>query len=56
MPIVTDNIDAVCPTVEKAAMECAVAEVDDAFSIAYADRRLHREVCHNTNASTGVAP
>jgi len=48
MLIVTDNIDVACATIEKAAMERAVAEVDDAFSIAYADRRLHCEVCHNT--------
>ena len=46
MLIVTDNIDVACTTIEKAAMERAVTEVDDAFSIAYADRRLHCEVCN----------
>jgi CCR4-NOT transcription complex subunit 1 len=53
MLIVTDNIDIACATIEKAAMERAVAEVDDAFSMAYADRRLHREVriTHTVHAS-----
>lgn len=45
MLIVTDNIDVACASIEKAAMDRAVAEVDDAFSIAYADRRIHRDVC-----------
>ena len=40
MLIVTDNIDVACATIEEAAMERAVAQVDDAFSIVYADRRL----------------
>lgn len=43
MLIVADNIDIACAAIEKAAMERAVVEVDDAFSLAYADRRLHRE-------------
>ena len=43
MLIVTDNIDVACATIEKAAMGRAVAEVDDAFSIDYADCRLHCE-------------
>lgn len=43
MLIVSDNIDIACTAIEKAAMERAVAEVDESFALAYADRRLHRE-------------
>ena len=42
--VVSDNIDMACAAIEKAAMERAVADVDDAFATAYSDRRLHREV------------
>lgn len=46
MMIVSDNIDIACNAIEKAAMDRAVAEVDDGFSGAFAERRLHREVYH----------
>ena len=42
----TDNVDVACTVIEKAAMDRAVAEVDDAFADAYALRRTHREVLH----------
>ncbi|KAG8924030.1 hypothetical protein FRC02_010689, partial [Tulasnella sp. 418] len=41
--IVADNIDVSCAAIEKAAMDRAVAEVDEAFANAYATRRHHRE-------------
>lgn len=54
MLIVAENIDVACAAIEKAAMERAVAEVDDAFSMAYADRRLHREVNEQTCLANDV--
>jgi CCR4-NOT transcription complex subunit 1 len=44
MLIVADNVDIACAAIEKAAKECAVADVDEAFILAYNDRRIHREV------------
>ncbi|KAG8902291.1 hypothetical protein FRB99_004653 [Tulasnella sp. 403] len=41
--IVNDNADIACAVIEKAAMDRAVAEVDDAFMDAYNIRRTHRE-------------
>lgn len=39
-----DNLDVACAAVEKAAMERAVADVDEAFLSQYEMRRRHREV------------
>ena len=44
MLIVADNVDIACAAIEKAAKERAVADVDEAFILAYNDRRIHREV------------
>ncbi|TDL27216.1 Not1-domain-containing protein [Rickenella mellea] len=41
--IVQDNIDVACAAIEKAAMDRAVADVDDGFGQAYETRRRHRE-------------
>ncbi|KDQ13139.1 hypothetical protein BOTBODRAFT_188668 [Botryobasidium botryosum FD-172 SS1] len=43
MLIVADNIDMACNIIEKAAMDRAVAEVDEGFAAAYNSRRRHRE-------------
>ncbi|KAG2174664.1 hypothetical protein INT44_006928 [Umbelopsis vinacea] len=40
---VADNLDLVCTVIEKAAMEKAVAEIDEALLAAYATRVKHRE-------------
>ena len=42
--IINENIEIACSTIEKAAQDRAVAEVDEGFSVAYATRRAHREV------------
>jgi CCR4-NOT transcription complex subunit 1 len=44
MLIVADDIDIACSAIEKATKERAVTDVDDAFILAYNDRRMHREV------------
>lgn len=44
--LVQDNIDVACAAIEKAAMDRAVADVDDGFNIAYESRRRHRIVSH----------
>ncbi|KAG8856743.1 hypothetical protein FRB96_006246 [Tulasnella sp. 330] len=41
--IVNDNINYACAAIERAAMERAVAEVDEGFASAYEQRRNHRE-------------
>ncbi|KAF7311634.1 Not1-domain-containing protein [Mycena kentingensis (nom. inval.)] len=41
--LVQDNIDVACNAIEKAAMERAVSDVDDAFVASYDVRRRHRE-------------
>ncbi|KAJ7582498.1 Not1-domain-containing protein [Mycena floridula] len=43
MILVQDNLEVACSAIEKAAMERAVAEVDDAFASSYEARRRHRE-------------
>lgn len=45
MLLVQDNIDLASGTIEKAAMDRAVAEVDEGFAGAYDARRRHRQVC-----------
>ena len=42
--IVQDNIDIAAETIEKAAMDRAVLDVDDGFAPSYEARRRHREV------------
>lgn len=49
--IVNDNINYACAAIEKAAMERAVAEVDESFTVAYEQRRTHREVSTAMDAS-----
>lgn len=44
LSLVQDNIDVACAAIEKAAMDRAVADVDDGFAAAYEARRRHREV------------
>ncbi|KAF9070373.1 Not1-domain-containing protein [Rhodocollybia butyracea] len=41
--LVSDNLEIACAAIEKAAMERAVADVDDGFASAYEQRRRHRE-------------
>lgn len=43
--LVSDNLEIACAAIEKAAMERAVADVDEGFASAYEQRRRHREVC-----------
>lgn len=42
--LVADNVEVACSAIEKAAMERAVADVDDGFSTSYEVRRRHREL------------
>ncbi|KAK0228205.1 Not1-domain-containing protein [Armillaria fumosa] len=42
--LVQDNLDTACSAIEKAAMERAVTDVDDAFATAYDARHRHREL------------
>lgn len=42
--LATDNLDIACAAIEKAAMERAVSDVDEAFTTSYEVRRRHREV------------
>ncbi|KAI0320504.1 Not1-domain-containing protein [Amylostereum chailletii] len=42
--IVQDNIDVACQAIEKAAMDRAVAEIDESFAPAYEARRRHRQI------------
>ncbi|KAJ4501745.1 Not1-domain-containing protein [Lentinula lateritia] len=42
--LVSDNLDFACAAIEKAAMERAVADVDEGFATAYDLRRRHREL------------
>ena len=42
--LATDNLDAACAAIEKAAMERAVSDVDEGFAASYEARRRHREV------------
>lgn len=43
--LTNDNIDLCCVAIEKAAMDRAMADVDEGFSVAFEARRRHREVC-----------
>ena len=45
LSVVQDNIEAACSAIEKAAMDRAVADIDEQFATAYENRRRHREVC-----------
>lgn len=45
--LVQDNLDIACAAIEKAAMEQAVADVDDGFRTSYEVRGRHREVCYS---------
>lgn len=49
MLIVAENVDMACNIVERAAMDRAVADVDEGFAAAYASRRRHREVSRFPN-------
>jgi len=42
--LVQDNIELACRAIEKAAMDRAVAEVDENFAASYELRRRHRQV------------
>ena len=42
--LVEDNIEIACRAIERAAMDQAVAEVDENFAPAYEARRRHRQV------------
>jgi CCR4-NOT transcription complex subunit 1 len=41
--IVSDNLDLACSFMEKAAAEKSIQEIDDSLSVAYNNRRKHRE-------------
>lgn len=43
--VCTDNLDAACSVIEKATMEKAVAQTDEALTPALDARIKHREVC-----------
>ena len=45
MLLVQDNIELACRAIEKAAMDRAVADVDENFTASYELRRRHRQVC-----------
>jgi CCR4-NOT transcription complex subunit 1 len=42
--LVQDNIEPACKAIEKAAMDRAIADVDESFITSYDARRRHREV------------
>lgn len=42
--LVQDNIELACRAIEKAAMDRAVADVDENFTASYELRRRHRQV------------
>ena len=42
--LVQENLDLACQAIEKAAMERAIADVDESFTPAYEARRRHRQV------------
>ncbi|KAF8431772.1 Not1-domain-containing protein [Boletus edulis BED1] len=42
--LVADNVEVACSVIEKAAMERAVADVDEGFATSYEVRRRHREL------------
>ena len=42
--LVNDNVDIACQAIEKAAMDKAAIEVDEAFASHFEARRRHREV------------
>lgn len=42
--LVSDNVEVACSAIEKAAMERAVADVDESFATSYEARRRHREL------------
>jgi CCR4-NOT transcription complex subunit 1 len=42
--LVQDNIELACRAIEKAAMDRAVADVDENFAASYELRRRHRQV------------
>jgi len=46
--IVQDNLDIACSSIEKAAMERSLTDVDEGFAQAYELRRRHREVSSGT--------
>jgi hypothetical protein len=43
--LVDENVEVACQAIEKAAMDRAVAEIDESFSPGYEARRRHRQVC-----------
>lgn len=44
---VADNLDLMCAVIEKAAMEKATIEIDEALSIAFVNRKKHRDLRPN---------
>jgi len=42
--LVQENLDIACSAIEKAAMERAIADVDEGFAQSYEARRRHREI------------
>ncbi|KTW28870.1 hypothetical protein T552_01499 [Pneumocystis carinii B80] len=44
MLIVSDNLDLACSIIEKAAMERAIPEIDENLSVAFANRKRHKEM------------
>ncbi|CEP14955.1 hypothetical protein [Parasitella parasitica] len=44
---VADNLELMCAVIEKAAMERATIEIDEVLSLAFADRKKHREMRPN---------
>lgn len=44
--LTNENIDLCCVAIEKAAMDRAMADVDEGFTAAFETRRRHREVGH----------
>lgn len=43
--ITNDNTELCCATIEKAAMDRAVVDIDEALSMSVEARRRHQEVC-----------
>jgi hypothetical protein len=57
--LVQDNIELACRVIEKAAMDRAVADVDENFAPSYELRRRHRQVfksCSDPYAVTRLTP
>jgi CCR4-NOT transcription complex subunit 1 len=44
--LVVDNLDLACATIEKAAMDRVVVDIDESFAQSYEARKRHAQVCH----------